>query len=83
MELKCLACISEWIGSGSDADQYDAVVNDAVTMAPAWESKTMMGQMMMAAVPLPSCLKHLGVKEKSPQEKAMQSGLFLGGQSPQ
>jgi hypothetical protein len=78
----CLPCISEWIKAecpgGPDGEEFSKI-SESITLAPSWETKTMMGQMVMACVMVPTCLGHLGVKEKTPQEKAMESGLFLGG----
>jgi hypothetical protein len=82
----CLPCISEWVANGSPGGvdgEEASKLSPAVTLAPAWETKTTMGQMMMACVMVPTCFRHLGVKQKSAAEKAMESGLFLGGQSPQ
>jgi hypothetical protein len=83
----CLTCISEYIIAKNkwiDAGQQDGLepvyadmVAPAVTTAPSWQQQIMGGQMVMACVPLPSCLKHLGVREKTPMERASENGLMI------
>jgi hypothetical protein len=53
-------------------------INKAVTFAPAWQSQTYMGQVIVACVSLPSCMDHLGSKKKSAEERAMEGGIVLG-----
>jgi hypothetical protein len=85
----CLSCVSEyilarnkWIESGQpdgEEPNYNTEVNPAVTEAPSWQSQAMGGQMVVACVPLPTCMKHLGVREKTAMEKAAGSGLMVPG----
>jgi hypothetical protein len=83
----CLTCVSEyilannkWLESGQPdglEPVYEMMVLPAVTMAPSWQSQAIGGQMAMACVALPSCLKHLGVREKTPMERASENGLMV------
>ena len=85
----CLSCISEyvlarnkWIEGGQPDGQepvYADLVNPAVTEAPSWQQQAVGGQMIMACVAVPSCMKHLGVREKTAMERAAGSGLMVPG----
>ena len=88
---KCLSCITEYINANNewiDAGQPDGeepskeeMLSDAITLAPSWQQNAMMGQVMVVCVAVPSCLRHLGVREKTPLEKAAESGLMIPSQS--
>jgi hypothetical protein len=79
--IKCLQCCGEYLLAkkkfGADADLPE--IHDMVTWAPSWQSTTMMGQMIVAAVPLPTCLDHMESKEKTAQQRAMEGGILLPG----
>lgn len=78
--IKCLACVSEHLAARQKMpDQDPPVIQDAITWAPSWQTKTMGGNVMMACVAVPSCLDHLSNEEKSPQQRAMEGGILLGG----
>lgn len=80
--LKCIDCIArhmEWrkaqaLGSTGE----EPVINDAITLAPSWQSTTIQGQVIFACVAVPSCMEHLTPKELSVQEKAARAGLLHG-----
>jgi hypothetical protein len=77
----CLQCCGEYIqarDSGMPPAQRPAIQMSA-TWAPSWQTHTINGQMMMACVVIPSCFDHLGNRQKSAEEMAAGSGLFLGG----
>jgi len=85
----CLSCVSEyilaknkWIEGGQPEGyepDYNELVLCAVTEAPSWQQQIMGGQMVMACVTVPSCMKHLGVREKTAMERAAGSGLMVPG----
>jgi hypothetical protein len=85
----CLSCVSEyilaknkWVEGGQPDGQepdYETDVLPAVTEAPSWQQQIVGGQMIMACVPLPTCMKHLGVREQTPMERAAHSGLMVPG----
>lgn len=82
--MKCLSCVGEFMMASRKAQANGEVpelpeIRDAITMAPSWQTKTTMGQMVMACVAVPTCMQHLGAQEKSALEKAADNGLFLGG----
>jgi hypothetical protein len=77
---KCLACVSEYIQHKNKFPNEERLpVNDAITWAPSWQNFSIMGQSMFGCVALPSCMQHLDVKDKTPQQRAMEGGLLLGG----
>lgn len=85
----CLSCVSEyvlarnkWIESGQPDGQepsYSDSVRPAITNAAAWQQQVVGGQMIMACVALPTCMQHLGVREKTAMERAAGSGLMVPG----
>jgi hypothetical protein len=79
--FKCLGCISDYVAAEQkgvpEADRPP--IRDGVTLAPHWVNQTIMGQVMMACVAVPSCYVHLNVKEKTPQERAVEGGIIIGG----
>jgi hypothetical protein len=86
--LKCLQCIGEYQLAVQDKeagvlhDGKEPVIPEiraAVTLAPSWQQTQMMGQLVMACVPLPSCMEHLTTKKQSAVQRATASGLALGG----
>lgn len=91
MELDCLTCVSEYMQEKQKweldlskdkgpAPEYGSSVSKAVTLAPSWlERMVGPGQMVIVAVPLPTCLGHIEIQEKSALEKAIANGkLALG-----
>jgi hypothetical protein len=84
--MKCLMCVSEYLVLSEDEkiriqadDQFDAVVQDAVTLAPSWQEHSIGGQPLVACIAVPACMGHLGIKKDSIQELASRSGLALPG----
>jgi len=80
MQLKCASCVSEYLekmNSNGDADWE--MVNEGITLVPAWQMQTMGVQQIVACVALPTCMKHIGMKETSAAERALSSGLLLPG----
>lgn len=77
-QLKCLECIAQAQQAVKDGDPVEPI-RDAVTLAPTWVSKQIGMQMVFASVAVPSCMEHLTMTEKSPQERAMEGGIVLGG----
>lgn len=51
----------------------------AVTYAPSWGNMKMGMQMIFGVTAVPVCYNHIDAKEKTPEEKAIQGGLLLGG----
>ena len=87
MNEKCLACIEAY-ATFLDAqakgkvppDQASPEIQDAITHAPSWQTHSIMGQMVMACVALPSCMDHLVPHHKTAQEKmALSGGLLVPG----
>lgn len=78
--LKCLDCIArhmEWRKKqATGSEELEPVINDAVTLAPSWQSTTIAAQVIFACVALPACMEHLTPTELSAQEKAIKSGLL-------
>jgi hypothetical protein len=84
--MDCLQCTSESvlhenkIKSGQIVDGTEGPpVNEAVTMAPAWQQQNIGGQMIMACVTVPACRMHIQVAEMSPVEQAVRNGRILPG----
>lgn len=87
-QTKCLTCIGEYqmalkdIEDGVLHDGEQPVVPwvaDAISWAPSWQQTQIMGQMMVACVAIPTCMRHLSTEKKSPIQRASASGLMLGG----
>jgi len=83
---KCVDCIGELLAwqkahpmGQMPGDPPAPEVGDAVTFAPAWQIKTMMGQQIMACIAVPACMRHLGVTENSPIEQAVLGGKLIPG----
>lgn len=77
---KCLNCIGEYnIAIQKYPGAGKPPINDAITLAPTWQNTTLMGQTFFACVAVPTCMDHLTTQEKTPQQKAMEGGLILGG----
>lgn len=81
---KCLGCLSEYFAyqvmqkkGQVPAGTGEPVVEDAITMAPQWQSKTIMGQMIMACVAVPTCYRHLVDVEATAEEKAIMNGKII------
>jgi hypothetical protein len=86
--LKCIKCFEFAFNARRDLDngvlwdgQEPVVpeVKDAITMAPSWQSQSIMNQMLFACVPLPCCEEHLEERKETPIERATKSGLALPG----
>lgn len=90
---KCLPCTSEFQQAENDRREnitHDGElptmvwddVEDAITLAPSWvpmEITTPMGkQTVYGVVSVPTCIKHMETKEKTPAQRATESGLILG-----
>jgi hypothetical protein len=87
---KCITCITmffDWQQKVLDEDPLagpEPVVEDAITMAPAWQEK-MIGnrmtgmQLMYACIALPTCMGHLGKVELTDEQKAVKGGVILPG----
>lgn len=79
--LKCIHCIEAYIKldeEDKNVEVWNATVNDAVTLVPAWQMNSFMpGQMVIALATLPVCLKHIQVQPESPDQQAAKSGLIL------
>jgi hypothetical protein len=87
MNLHCLACIeahvtflTEQENGKHPAEEEAPEIREAYTLAPSWQTHTMMGQMMMTCVALPSCYEHLVPQKKSPMERsALAGGVLIPG----
>jgi hypothetical protein len=88
MQCSCLTCIGEYQMAVKDKEAgvlHDGEVPKipeigvAVTMAPSWQQTQIMGQMIMACVAIPTCMRHLSTEKKSAIERATASGLAIGG----
>ncbi len=83
MELKCTACASEYVAATQQVAKGipTEVIEpeDAVTLAPTWINNTVQGQVIVAAVAVPTCYRHMMVEEESELQKALRSGILLGG----
>lgn len=76
--IKCLSCINDyfqWQQNKPDSDPPE--IDDAITWAPSWQSNSIMGQMYFACVMAPSCMRHLGIKQMTPEERAIAGGILL------
>jgi hypothetical protein len=62
---------------GEDIDLPE--VNEAFTMAPAWQERRVGPQLIMACVAVPVCKTHLEVNELSPVEQAIRNGKIMPG----
>lgn len=51
-------------------------INDAITLVPFWQDKTMLGQMMFQCVTLPICLDHIAPAKQSAESKAAHGGIL-------
>lgn len=82
----CLECIGSYKLHMDDVNNMANEVPPpplffAITTAPSWQMQNFGGQNVVACVPSPSCMSHLGVKPLTPQQKASQSGLIIPGGS--
>lgn len=79
----CLDCIGNYkmtLARYEDGSQEQLPqVNNAVTLCPSWQNTSIMGQMVMACVAVPTCAEHIGVTPKSPRQRAAESGLIVPG----
>jgi hypothetical protein len=73
----CLDCVGLY-KQAVEKHEASPKVNYAVTLCPAWQTKNVMNQMVMAIACVPTCLDHIGVKQKTPEERAIEGGLLLG-----
>lgn len=84
---KCTVCVSEYLQAKSEWDMLvdkdeqpapnKAEIRDSYTMAPSWQQKQIMGQLIVTCIPLPICLEHLAPAQLSVTERALQSGLAV------
>lgn len=74
--VMCLQCVTE---NSASEEENKPEVRRALTLAPMWVTKNIGPQLIVTAVAVPTCAEHLNVKEKSPQELAMEGGILLGG----
>lgn len=85
--MKCTACISEYLAAkmvhdalvdkeGAEEPSADNI-RDAITLAPAWQQLSMQGQLVVACVPVPSCMEHLTNNEKTPEQRLAEAGLAI------
>lgn len=86
LALKCSDCVAivlnhrAKVNLGEIApESEEPPMNDAVTMAPSWQTRMVHGNMMMACVALPSCLDHLEVSGLTPEQRATLGGYVLPG----
>lgn len=82
---KCGTCIGEHLNflvkqvkGEQPEDAQPPEIKDAVTLAPSWQSNMVMGQMVMACVPLPTCMGHIQVSELTAEQRALLGGIMLG-----
>lgn len=86
MDLKCMICVEEYLALPDDSEaklsgEAWLKVRDADTLAPSWQTYVAgPGQVVVACVTLPVCLRHITVKKQSPEQIASRSGLALPGQ---
>jgi hypothetical protein len=80
MTYCCLQCVGEMIQA--ERQHLDPVPQpeEAITLAPSWQQQVVGGQMIMACVTVPTCLKHLVIGEVSPIQRALSNGLVIPGQ---
>lgn len=95
MSTKCTSCVSEFIDAKAkrqvdegreytEDELYEpaelwARVRDADTWLKSWEEKYIGNTVIVAAVALPVCMKHIGIRKPELQEIANRSGLALPG----
>jgi hypothetical protein len=83
MTMKCTTCVGAAImfeskrALGEDVEIPE--VNEAITMAPAWQQQRVGPNLIMACVTLPVCKMHMEVSELSPAEQAIRNGTLLEG----
>lgn len=83
---KCLSCVGinktflARQAAGIEPDNVaPPVIQDAVTLAPAWQQMQAGMNTVIGCVALPTCLDHVDVKEMSAVERAVQGGRVLPG----
>ncbi len=69
MDLKCMICVGESIAELNAArkERRPAIIGeleDAITLAPSWQQKIVAGQLVVACVAIPVCLRHIKVDER-------------------
>lgn len=82
----CMQCSAEWkmyvvkkTNGTLAADTPVPEIRAAYTWAPAWQQQQIGGQLVMACIPLPTCLEHLAVSELSSLDRAIMGGKLLPG----
>lgn len=81
---QCLDCIGEFMQwkqkheKGEATQEEEPIIELAVTMAPSWQSMSVLNQTFYACVSVPACMRHLEVKELTPEERATRGGILLG-----
>lgn len=84
---KCTVCVSEYLAQKRDWDMLVEKTNapepnkeeirDAITIAPSWQQKEVMGTIVVTCIPLPICMEHLAPAQLSTTERAMNAGLVV------
>lgn len=78
--MKCSQCVAEYLayeaGINGDGGEIPEIL-DPITLAASWQQNNIMGQMVIACVSLPTCLKHLQVSKMSAEQKAILGGKLL------
>jgi hypothetical protein len=86
--LKCLECVTEYLlrvatleeGTLEPGEPHYSwsEVEDAETMVPSWQQNIVgPGQMVVACVAVPACLKHIKIQKPTPQQMASRNGLIV------
>ncbi len=77
---KCAQCVAEFIQwANSESKDEKPEVNDAITLAPAWQMQQIGMQQVWGIVALPTCMRHLDVQKRSSLDRAVLGGRLLGG----
>jgi hypothetical protein len=86
--LYCLDCIGEVLSHQAQVSMGNIPEGTpepepefAITLAPSWQMKSVMGQQILACVAVPACMRHLTATVVSPVEKAVMGGKLLPGRS--
>jgi hypothetical protein len=69
---KCVSCVTEYMKAIRDVEDdvdreaiWFRTVADGETLVPVWQSHTAFGQIIYACVALPTCRRHLAMKDTS------------------
>lgn len=81
--LICLQCAGELVIAETKQARGESVilpkVEEAWTMAPAWQQQQVGPQMVIACVTVPTCKRHLTVGEMSAADQAVRNGRLIQG----